>query len=78
MIRPNLKRRLICASVSKYNIFCCFVFNAFVQIQYGTGSAVGEYYSDQMSFGDATGNHLDVGNVTLGAASRMTFSVSLR
>jgi hypothetical protein len=27
-----------------------------------------------MSFGDARGNHVDIGNVTMGAANRMTFS----
>lgn len=37
------------------------------QIQYGTGSALGNYIADQMSFGDANGNHVVVGNVTLGA-----------
>lgn len=44
------------------------------QINYGTGSATGEYYSDQMSFGDATGNHVSVGNIIMGAAEKMTFS----
>lgn len=47
------------------------------QIQYGTGSAVGNYYNDVMSFGDSTsgsGGSVSVGNVTLGSATRMTFS----
>ncbi|KAI6239623.1 Eukaryotic aspartyl protease [Aphelenchoides fujianensis] len=39
-----------------------------------TGSATGDYYNDVMSFGDAKGEHVSVGNVTLGAASRATFS----
>ncbi|KAI6176056.1 Peptidase A1 domain-containing protein [Aphelenchoides bicaudatus] len=48
--------------------------NQRLQIQYGTGSASGQYFSDEMSFGDANGNHVSVGKVTLGAASQMTFS----
>ncbi|KAI6206316.1 hypothetical protein M3Y94_00896000 [Aphelenchoides besseyi] len=44
------------------------------QIEYGTGSAVGEYFSDEMSFGNAKGSHVSIGNVTLGAASTMRYS----
>ncbi|KAI6181333.1 Eukaryotic aspartyl protease [Aphelenchoides besseyi] len=43
------------------------------QIRYGTGSAVGNYIWDTMSFGDSNGN-VTVGNVTIGAATRMSFS----
>ncbi|CAD5220786.1 unnamed protein product [Bursaphelenchus okinawaensis] len=45
------------------------------QIEYGTGSATGEYYQDVLSFGDASNSSIvSIGNVTLGAAQHMTFS----